>query len=111
MERLTEDRNAVTWRLFQLGWYANIALAVLSFLAVGYFFVNMWHGYIEDIQLGWGMLMAFLVLALVLLMGAGITRYQARLEGQHLELKLAIREAHAEVRALRQELSGAARNE
>jgi hypothetical protein len=40
-------------------------------------------------------MMGLVVIASVLLMGAGISRYQARLEGQHLELKMAIKKINA----------------
>ncbi len=101
MERLTPDRNARTWKLFQIGWYANIGLAVLSLFLALYFFSRMWHGYASDIAAGTTMMMSFVIIACVLLMGAGISRYQARLEGQHLELKLTIQRLTEELEAYR----------
>ena len=103
MERLTAERNARTWKLFQIGWYANIALAMLSLFLALFFFSRMWHGYASNIAAGTIMMMAFVIIACVLLLGAGISRYQARLEGQHLELKLALRQMTDELAALRAE--------
>lgn len=100
-ERLTLDRGERTWKLFQIGWYANIGLAVLSLFLALFFFSRMWHGYAKNIAAGTAMMMAFVVIACVLLMGAGISRYQARLEGQHLEIKLAIGKLQQEIRALK----------
>lgn len=90
VERLTPERSARTWKLFQISWYANLALAILSLFLALFFFSRMWHGYATNIAAGTAMMMAFVVIACVLLMGAGISRYQARLESQHLELRVAI---------------------
>ncbi|MFO7775761.1 MAG: hypothetical protein R6W89_08195 [Candidatus Hydrogenedentota bacterium] len=103
MERLTSERNTRTWKLFQIGWYVNVVFALLSFFLALFFFSRMWHGYASNIAAGTTMTMAFVTIACVLLMGAGISRYQARLEGQHLELKQTIQKMAADLEAIRNE--------
>jgi hypothetical protein len=83
MERLTERRGEATWRLFHVLWYINFGAAIIALFWAGY----LWHSAID-----FGAVISALVLASVLLVASGITRYQARLEGQHLELKLTINE-------------------
>lgn len=104
-ERLTPERSARTWRLFYISWYANITLVIISLFLALFFLSRMWHGYATNIAAGTAMMMAFVVIACVLLMGAGISRYQARLEGQHLELKLAIGRLWQEIEALKKTLT------
>lgn len=98
MERLTERRGGRTWRLFRVGWYFNLVLVVGFLLLAAHFLI--------DAQVGAGgseetrniiLMVTMLIVASVLLMGAGVSRYEARLEGQHLELKLAIKRLEAEV--------------
>ncbi|MBN2307841.1 MAG: hypothetical protein JXR94_02655 [Candidatus Hydrogenedentes bacterium] len=93
MERLTEERGDRTWRLFHIGWYVNL-LAFLGVLAWAFWLVlqiGMARAEEQPVQVSdMIMMMGLFIIAAVLLMGAGISRYQARLEGQHLELKLAI---------------------
>ena len=81
MERLTEERGEITWRLFRILWYINFWAGIIAFF---------WAGYLWYTDIDFEAVIAALVLACVLLVASGITRYQARLEGQHLELKLAI---------------------
>ncbi|MCP4639983.1 MAG: hypothetical protein GY851_06110 [bacterium] len=100
MERLTEERGNRTWKLYHIGWYINL-LAFLGAVACGFWF--LWQvvsggsgeetAQLTDITVMSGLF----VIAAVLLLGAGISRYQARLEGQHLELKLAINKLAAAV--------------
>jgi len=89
MERLTDKRGARSWFLYHLGWYLNLFLFLAAILAALYFFVRIMTGSDTDLHDA-VMMMSFVVLAAILLMGAGISRYQARLEGQHLELKKTI---------------------
>ncbi|RPJ82732.1 MAG: hypothetical protein EHM18_15355 [Acidobacteria bacterium] len=89
MERLTDKRGARSWFLFRLGWYLNLLLFLAAMLAALYFFIRI-MGSIEPNLYDAVMMMSFVILGAILLMGAGITRYQARLEGQHLEIKKTI---------------------
>jgi hypothetical protein len=89
MERLTEKRGARSWFLYHLSWYLNLLLFLAAVFAATYYFIQLNLGSAERAR-DTVMMMGFLILAAILLMGAGISRYQARLEGQHLELKKAI---------------------
>ncbi len=96
MERLTPQRAKRTWRLFHISWYINLVCFGIVLACVGYFFGDM-NNYsaarglatmdavylIVDVEyiLGLG------IIACIFLLGAGISRYQARVEGQHFELK------------------------
>jgi NADH:ubiquinone oxidoreductase subunit H len=97
MERLTEERGQRTWRLFHIGWYFNIALVVIVLLCALYFLGQAWAGEPSQSLKNTVMMAAMLIIAAVLLMGAGVSRYQARVEGQHLELKLAIKQIMAKL--------------
>ena len=102
-ERLTQERSDRTWLLFRVSWYLNIALVVTSLFLALFFFSKVWKGEAGNIAAGTAIFTGFVVIACILLMGAGICRFQARLEGQNLEIKLAIRdlgEELDEVRAL-----------
>ncbi len=89
MERLTDKRGARSWFLYHLGWYLNLLLFLAAILTALYFFVRIMTGSATDIY-DTLMMMSFAILGALLLMGAGLSRYQARLEGQHLELKKTI---------------------
>ncbi|HOE66176.1 MAG TPA: hypothetical protein PLO62_06590 [Candidatus Hydrogenedentes bacterium] len=101
MERLTRERANRTWRLFKVGWYANIALFLLWLALSALFFYKMWFGLTDHYDTATTMMMAFFILACMMLMGAGISRYQARLESQHLEIRTAIRRITEELDKLR----------
>lgn len=103
-ERLTQERGERTWWLFRISWYLNIALVVVSLLVALFFFSRMWQGYASNIAAGTSIFMAFVIIACILLMGAGICRFQARLEGQNLEIKLAVRRLSDELNGLRAQL-------
>jgi ACR3 family arsenite efflux pump ArsB len=94
MERLTVDRGERTWKLYHLSWYINILLVILVLAFALHFYVDMLVGASSpnDATRDAIMMSIMLFVAIVLLLGAGISRYQARLEGQHLEIKLAIKE-------------------
>ncbi|MFB3904982.1 MAG: hypothetical protein ACE15E_16140 [Acidobacteriota bacterium] len=89
MERLTDKRGARSWFLYHLGWYLNLLLVLAVLVAALYFFVRIMSGSETELYDA-VMMMSFVILAAILLMGAGLSRYQARLEGQHLELKKTI---------------------
>ena len=89
MERLTDRRGARSWFLFRLGWYLNLLLFLAAMLAALYFFVRIMSDSETNLY-DTVMMMSFVILGAILLMGAGVSRYQARLEGQHLELKRTI---------------------
>ena len=100
VERLTEDRGDRTWKLFHVSWYVNLSLVILALLATVFYLSLVWSEAPNEL---WNvsMMSTTLVIATVLLAGAGISRYQARLEGQHLELKLTIGRLAAQVEELR----------
>lgn len=100
-ERLTHERGQRTWQLFRMSWYVGIVLAVVSLILALFFFSRMWHGYATNIAAGTSIMMGFVIVASQLLMGAGITRYQARLEGQNLEIKTAVRQLSEELNDLK----------
>ena len=101
MERLTEHRGARTWKLFHISWYINLALVILVLLASAYFLVAAEGGDPDSSLNNTIMMGSMLIVATVLLMGAGISRYEARLEGQHLELKLELKKISAEIEKLK----------
>lgn len=89
MERLTEQRGARSWFLFHLSWYLNLALFLIAVGFAAYYFIQLRGGSTNQAH-DTVMMMSCLILGAILLLGAGISRYQARVEGQHLELKNAI---------------------
>ena len=93
MDRLTEERGERTWTLFHVGWYINFGCVVVALLGAIYFLGQIWGGASAEAgtqEVDVGLMVGLVTIAAVLLMGAGVSRYQARLEGQHLELKMAI---------------------
>ena len=103
MERLTEHRGARTWRLFHIGWYINLALVIFVLLVSAYYLVAA-EGSEGTVSLNNTVMMgAMLVVATILLLGAGLSRYEARLEGQHLELKLALKKVMTEIEELKKD--------
>ncbi len=102
MERLTDKRGARSWFLFRLGWYLNLLLFLAAMVAALYFFVQIMGSSRTDLYDA-VMMMSFVVLGAILLLGAGVSRYQARLEGQHLELKRTILAAGQRLSALESE--------
>ncbi len=104
-ERLTENRSERTWRLYRMSWYVTVALSVISLLLALFFFSRMWHGYASNIAAGSTIMMAFVVIACLLLMGAGLSRFQARLEGQHLEIKLTLNRLSDQLERLRAQVA------
>ena len=103
MERLTEHRGARTWRLFHIGWYINLALVIFVLLASAYYLIAAEASEGAASLNNTVMMGTMLVVATILLMGAGVSRYEARLEGQHLELKLALKEVMAEIEELKKD--------
>ena len=101
MERLTKHGGARTWRLFRIGWYINLALVIFVLLVSAYYLFAAESSEPEASVDNTVMMGAMLIVATILLMGAGISRYEARLEGQHLELKLALNKVIAEIEALK----------
>ena len=106
MERLTQERGDRTWKIHHLAWYLNLTAFVGLLLWALYHAVAFLEEYdittassqpLVDLVFASGLIIA----ALMLFMGAGISRYQARTEGQHLELKLAINRLHDEIASLK----------
>jgi len=103
MERLTVSRGERTWKLYHLSWYINILIVVLLLALALHFYVEMVWGVGSPVEgmHNASMMTLMLMVASLLLLGAGISRYQARLEGQHLELKLAIKEISGRIDSLK----------
>ena len=104
MERLTESRGDRAWKLFHIGWYINLILVIVVLLFAAWYFADA-QGEAEETEASRSIIMmcTMMIVASLLLMGAGVSRYEARLEGQHLELKLAIKETGAQIEELRRE--------
>lgn len=103
MERLTLERGARTWKWFRIGWYINLACFVVVIIGALYFMYLLASGTSEASDAATFdtvIMVGLFLLAALLLVGAGVTRYQARLEGQHLELKLAINRINEALDAL-----------
>jgi hypothetical protein len=109
-ERLTQERSDRTWWLFRISWYVTIGLALTSLFVALFFFSRIWQGYATNVAAGSSIFMAFVIIACVLLLGAGICRFQARLEGQNLEIKLAVLQLGEELEQLRARLAAEAGN-
>jgi hypothetical protein len=95
MERLTPERGERTWRLFHIGWYVNFLCFLLAVVGALFFMHQVLSGVSEEsgdtaVLTDITLMSGLMVIAVILLMGAGITRYQARLESQNLEIKMAI---------------------
>ncbi|MBI4559442.1 MAG: hypothetical protein HY706_17785 [Candidatus Hydrogenedentes bacterium] len=105
METLTENQFKKTRASFRRGWYLNIALVTFFLLLGSYFFAEYRAGEPEAAMANLAFSMATAIIASVLLMGAGISRCQARLEGQHLELKIALEEVSEQLDALQNRVS------
>lgn len=110
MEYLTAERVAKVTRLSRIEWCVNMA-CVAAAVTGGMWFVSMLmvgDPETPEVQLvtDLGAMMGFFIIAAILLMGAGITRYHARVEAHHLELKLAVLRVEARVVALEERLEG-----
>ncbi len=95
MERLTPERGERTRRLFRIGWYVNFLCFLLAMIDALFFMHQVLSGVSEEsgqtaVLTDITAMTGLMVIAFILLMGAGITRYQARLESQNLEIKMAI---------------------
>ncbi|MCX5770336.1 MAG: hypothetical protein NTZ09_08705 [Candidatus Hydrogenedentes bacterium] len=103
MERLTVSRGERTWKLYHLSWYINILIVLLLLTLALHFYIELLLGVGSPAEGAWNatMMSIMVFVAIVLLLGAGISRYQARLEGQHLELKLAIKEIGERIESLK----------
>jgi len=103
MERLTVSRGERTWKLYHLSWYLNILIVVLLLALALHFYIELvWGvGTPAEGMHNATMMALMIVVASLLLLGAGLSRYQARLEGQHLELKLAIKELNDHIDSLK----------
>lgn len=110
IERLTAERGAITWRLFHIGWYVNLACVAAAVMGAMWFvkmlMISGSDAPVLQTLIDVSAMMGFFIIAAILLMGAGLSRYQARLEGQHLELKLAIRRVSERVAAIQARLDG-----
>ena len=103
MERLTVSRGERTWKLYHLSWYLNISIVVFLLALALHFYIELVLGVGSPAEgmFNATMMTIMLLAASVLLLGAGLSRYQARLEGQHLELKLAIKEISDRIDSLK----------
>jgi len=105
VERLTESGGTHTWKLFRIGWYINIVLVTFFFLLAASFLINAQFGE-KGVEATHNIIMmvTMMIVASLLLLGAGISRYEARLEGQHLEIKLTLKQLDAQIEGLKKEV-------
>lgn len=96
MERLTEDRGERTYQWYRRTWYVNFSVSVVLVLIAGY----VWASEATGASSMTDALIIFAVAA-VMFIGSSITRYQSRLEGQHLELKLTLNKVLRELESQR----------
>ena len=104
MERLTPERGERTWKLYRLSWYVTLLCFLVVICGALFFMYLLVSGASDASETATfdSLVMVGLFLAAgLILIGAAITRYQARLEGQHLELKLAINRLNDAIEALR----------
>lgn len=104
MERLTPERGERTWQLYRMAWYVTLVCFIVVICGALFFMYLLMSGASDASETATfdSLVMVGLFLAAgLILIGAGITRYQARLEGQHLELKLAINRLNEVIEALR----------
>ncbi len=109
-EYLTAERVAKAWLLFRIAWCVNMACVAVA-VTGGMWFVSMLmvsDPEAPEVQLMTDIatMMGFFIIAAILLMGAGLTRYHARVEAEHLELKLAVQRVEERVVALQASLEG-----
>jgi hypothetical protein len=81
MERLTEERGERTYKLYRYSWYVNIGVAIFFLVMAGYVWAADPDGKYTDA-------LGFFALGLICFIGSSMSRYQSRLEGQHVELKV-----------------------
>lgn len=110
IEYLTAERIAKATRLSRIAWCVNMA-CVAAAVTGGMWFVSMLmvsDPEAPEVQLMTDIatMMGFFIIAAILLMGAGLTRYHARVETHHLELKLAVERVEERVVALEKRLEG-----
>lgn len=110
MEYLTAERIAKATRLSRIEWCVNMACVAVA-VTGGMWFVSMLmvgDPEAPEVQLMTDLaaMMGFFIIAAILLMGAGLTRYHARVEAHHLELKLAVLRVEERVVALEKRLEG-----
>ena len=105
MDMLSQERREKAYKLFRIFWYINLA-CVIAAVWGALFFVRLVLavpaedvGDLFEVITNTSIILGLAIIACVLLMGAGISRYQSRLEGQHLELKQAINKVLAAVQA------------
>jgi len=105
MERLTAERGDRTWKLYHLSWYLNLVIVMVLLGVAFYFYMETFLSRSDGAQnmRSATMLVIVMVVASVLLLGAGLSRYQARLEGQHLELKLALKQMQEQIEGLKKQ--------
>ena len=105
MERLTEERGERTWKLFHVSWYVNIVLVIIALLISAGVFASAiqdrYAGIETDFVASISLAVSFLIIACVLLVASGVSRYQARTEGQHLELKMTIQALSKDIAEIR----------
>ena len=97
MENLSEDGTKSAWMLFRLAWYVNIILFVLVMLVAAYYMTLVLEVKADDGATRTTMMIGMLVIACVLLMGAGISRYEAMSLSQHAEIKAAVDDLRKEL--------------
>jgi len=101
MENSIEKAQKSSRLLFRIGWYINILLVVGLMLAAAYFFSEIVAGEEGTRGPNVTMMMGMMTLASVLLLGAGVSRYQFMTQEQHHELKATLNEFKTEIEEIK----------
>jgi len=105
METSIEREQKNSWWLFRLAWYLNVLLVVGLLLAAAWFLSETVNGDPGERGPNITMMMGMMTLASVLLLGAGISRYQFMTQNQHHELKVTLDEFKSELAEIKKTVS------
>ena len=101
MDNLSDESHKSSWMMFRIGWYVNIVLFIIVLLVSAYYLSLVLEVGVDDGGTRTTMMIGMLVIACVLLMGAGISRYEAMSLSQHVEIKQAVEEVQRELQELK----------
>lgn len=105
METSIEKAQKSSWWLFRVGWYLNVILVIGLMFAAAYFLAETVNGEPEERGPNITMMMGMVTLASILLLGAGVSRYQFMTQGQHHELKTTLTEFKEELNEIKKSVS------
>jgi len=105
METSIEKDHRSSWWLFRIAWYVNVLLVVGLMLAAAWFLSETVNGEPDERGPNVTMMMGMMTLASVLLLGAGISRYQFMTQTQHYELKTTLDTFKAELAEIKKTVS------